>query len=442
MSAAHLGALALAALALPCAGQEILFHEDFESGGDGWTASGSPAVLWHVSADGECGAVTRMAVYNRGPDACDYRTGGKSAGTFLSPVFVLGGAHSIVVQFDYLQDSDDGSPCVEIVDEERGKAATIIGCSCCADPYNAATLARAVGALDNPALWAGKEVRLRFGFDSDSAGNRGFGCMVDNVLVIASGPSEEIFRADFEGGAAWTAIAEGPAPLEPPLWHRADPGECGAVTHVGAYNRGPAGCDYVPRLPSAGRFRSPPFRLRGAPPFLVEFDSLLDMEPRRDTAQLHLVDPVSGKDAVGGPYPISATLTPQGLSVDPPGFWSYWSGKQARLEFSVSAGASGHVGAGWLVDNVRIRNSGSLPVLPLFDGRKVLLVEWPRSAMHGPHARVLGLPGSDTTLALVEGAGERGLPVAVALLGAQRTVITVPGVPPAAGRIVDVSIGE
>jgi len=441
-AAAHLGALGLASLALPCGAQEILFHEDFEDGGSGWTASGSPEVLWHVAADGECGAVTRMAVYNRGPGACDYRTGGKSSGTFLSPTFVLDGAHSIVVQYDYLQDTDEGSPCVEIVDEARGKAATIIGCSCCADPYNASTLARAVGALDNPALWAGKEVRLRFGFESDSDGNRGFGCMLDNIVVIASGPSEEIFREDFEGTVAWTATTGGPVPVEPPLWHLAAPGECGAVTHMGAYNRGAAGCDYVPRYPSAGRWRSPPFRLTGAPPFLIEFDSLLDMEPRRDSAQLHLVDPAAGKDAGGGPYPNSATLTTQGLSVDPQGFWSYWSGKQARLEFSMSAGASGHVGSGWLVDNVRVRNSGSLPVLPLNDGRRVLLVEWPQTATQLPHARVLGLASSGSTLALVSDAAESGLPVATALLGAHHSVITVPGIPPSTGRIVAVTIGE
>lgn len=426
--------------ALPCAGQaQILFSEDFESGASGWTAAGSPEVLWHVAEDGECGAVTRMAVYNRFPGACDYRTGGKNAGTFLSPVFVLDGQHSIVVMFDYRQDTDEGSPCVEIVDEARGKAATVIGCSCCADPYNSDEVARAIGALDNPALWAGKEVRLRLGFEADSDGNRGFGCMVDNIRVIASGPPEVLFREDFEDGApAWSTTTEGQVPIEPPLWHIADAGECGAVTRMGAYNRGAAGCDYVPKYPSAGRLRSPLFTLRGAPPFQIVFDSLKDMDPRGDAAQLHLVDPAFGKSAGGGPYPNSAALQPLALSIDPAGFWSYWSGRQARLEFAVNAVGSRHVGPGWMVDNVRVTNSGSLPVLTSSDGRQVLLVEWPACGNRAPLA--LGVLSTDSTLALESRGALSAMPNGIALLGVRHARAAIPG--PPSVQVVSVSIGE
>ena len=65
---------------------QILFSEDFESGGSAWTAIGKPQVLWHVAEDGECDALTRMATYNRFPSACDYRTGGAGS---LPPVPVI-----------------------------------------------------------------------------------------------------------------------------------------------------------------------------------------------------------------------------------------------------------------------------------------------------------------------------------------------------------------
>ena len=64
---------------------QTLFFEDFESGAPGWTMESAtfdcscqdclcPIVMWHVSTDGECGAVTRMGAYNLAPTACNYRT--------------------------------------------------------------------------------------------------------------------------------------------------------------------------------------------------------------------------------------------------------------------------------------------------------------------------------------------------------------------------------
>ncbi len=360
-----LAALAACSLALPGAGQsQVLYFEDFETGGIDWTATGTPQVLWHVSEDGECGAVTRMAVYNRFPAACDYRIGGSSSGQFLSPVFTIDGPHSIVVQLDYRQETDEGSPCVEIVNEADGKCDTIIGCTCCSDPFNSSVVTQASGALPNLNYWRRKKVRLRFSFKADSDGNLGFGCMVDNIRVVASGPPEVLFFEDFEGGGTeWTTTTEGPFYAGPPLWHVAGAGECGAATRVGAYNLAPAACDYhTPNLPNAGRLRSPMFTLSGAPPYTIAFESWKDMNAKGDGAILNVVDPVTGISSGGASFPNSATAQRLSMTISPPGFWDPWSGKQARLEFAVNADPLGNLGRGWMVDNVYVTNAGSLPV--------------------------------------------------------------------------------
>ena len=351
-------------LALHAAAQsEVLFSEDFESGGSGWTASGEPQVLWHVSEDGECGAVTRMAVYGL-PAACNYKTGGKSSGSFLSPVFTLHGEYSIVVQYDYRQETDEGSPCVELVDEADGKAVTVIGCSCCADPYGSVEIARAAGAIPNPGAWSGKRARLRFGFEADRDGNTGFGCMVDNVRVVASGPPEVLYSADFEdGGSGWTMTSDDPAYIGPPMWHIASDGECEAVTKMGAYNRAPTACDFFTKCSNSGRLRSPVFRLTGAPPFRIEFRSRLALDARGDNVNVHIVDPVNGIANSSGPFPSSATIVPLSFVFDTQGFWSLWSDREGRIEFELAADPTGNKGTGWMVDDVRVWNSGSLPPL-------------------------------------------------------------------------------
>lgn len=364
-----LAPLAVCALALPGAGQTLLYSEDFESGGIDWTASGTPEVLWHVSEEGECGALTRMAVYNRFPSACDYRTGGANSGTFLSPAFTLSGAHAIVVQFDYRQDTDEPGPCLEIVNEADGTSGTLVGCTCCTNPFNTTEIIQASGAVPNLHYWRGKRVRLRFDFKADSKGNSSMGCMVDNVRVIASGPPEVLFSEDFEsGGTEWTTTSESPFYSGPPLWHVAAAGECGAATRVGAYNLAPAACDYhVPNFPGAGKLISPVLTLSGAPPYTIEFESLKDMDAKGDGAFLHVIDPLTGISTAGGPFANSSTAQRQSLTVSPPGFWDSWSGKQVRLAFVVDTDPLGNLGRGWMVDNVRVTNAGSLtppPVIP------------------------------------------------------------------------------
>jgi hypothetical protein len=358
-------AVALLLLAAPATAQEILFFEDFEGGGTGWTATGKPEVLWHVSEDGECGAVTRMAVYGRSP-VCDYKAGSASSGSFLSPVFTLHGDYSIVIMYDYRQETDEGSPCVEILDEARAKPVTVIGCSCCADPYGSVEIARGAGALPNPGAWSGKQVRLRFSFEADRQGNKGFGCMIDNVRVIASGPPEVLYSADFEdGGVGWTMTSDDPAYIGPPLWHVASPGECEAVTRMGAYNRAPDACDYFTKSSNSGRLRSPLVRFTGAPPFRIEFRSRLGVDARGDVARVYVADPVDGIASAGGPFPNSATVQPLGFAFDTEGFWSLWSGREGRIEFEIAADPTGNRGTGWLVDDLRVMNSGSLPPLPV-----------------------------------------------------------------------------
>jgi hypothetical protein len=77
-----------------------------------------------------------------------------------------------------------------------------------------------------------------------------------------------------------------------------------------------------------------------------------------------MVDPVAGITTTGGPYPNSAALQPLAFVFDTEGFWSLWSDREGRLEFEVAADPTGNKGTGWIVDDIRVWNSGSLPALP------------------------------------------------------------------------------
>src|SRR6185503_13225919 len=120
-------------------------------------------------------------------------------------------------------------------------------------------------------------------------------------------------------------------------------------------------CDYhTPNYPNGGKWTSPPFTFSGAPPYVIEFDSWKDMNAKGDAAVLHVTDPALGVSSSGGPFANSSGIQPLSVTISNPGFWNLWDGKQVHLEFEVEADPQGNLGSGWRIDNVRVKNSGSL----------------------------------------------------------------------------------
>lgn len=168
-----------------------VFFENFESGLGPWTTlpggvPGSNEFLpWHVAPDGECGAVTAMAVYNHGPASCDYLPGPPlfvNLGRLVSPPIALPAAPGFTVEFDYrLQTSSNTLIQARVCrasdpgDYDEFDAALV----------QSAQVAHATLMLPDGVHWAGESVRLEFWVVGPWTGT-GFGWMVDNVRITPS----------------------------------------------------------------------------------------------------------------------------------------------------------------------------------------------------------------------------------------------------------------
>ncbi len=166
------------------AGQQVLLSEDFENGAPGWTRTGTPIILWHVANAAECGSITRMAAYNRGPGTCTYNTGGVNTGRMRSPPLLMAGTPPFLVSFDYMRSMDtnpaEQSNTLEIVD--TGSPLTFLITNI---PTNSPVI-RHLANLVVPADWAGRTVRFEFAAGSDTAGNNNLGFFFDNFVVTNS----------------------------------------------------------------------------------------------------------------------------------------------------------------------------------------------------------------------------------------------------------------
>ena len=173
------------------------------------------------------------------------------------------------------------------------------------------------------------------------------------ILGLSAQAQETLLQEDFESGfpATWWT-----AGTSPQYWHVADPGECGAVTHMAAYNSGPGNCAYTTySFSTAGVIACPYLLFTARQPLEVSFDYRLDV----DWEEITEVAVVPADGSSWGEYVIgdlsnfindgalhSATLTASGAHPQ--------LGDGFRVEWRFSSDTSGNQGFGWMVDNVRI----------------------------------------------------------------------------------------
>lgn len=458
-SAAWIGVVAAAFAAFVVLGvmggtaraQQVIFSENFENGAPGWTATGTPQILWHVAEPGECGSVTRTAVYNRGPAVCNYNTSGTAnEGRFSSPPILMSGSPTFFASFDCmrLMDASGDGASLRIVDlSDPGDTGIVVAFI----NSQQSSPVRIEAFVPSSSYYANRTVRFDFVVITSPSGNNNVGLFIDNFTVtnsscnpvtisshpgslaiipgfdadfsvaaqgtapfsyrwrrggvdlvneagrisgattatlrvsnavvadtgtydcvvsnacgsVTSNPGvlyvrepvpQVLFSEDFETGApGWTA--EG---LPIIMWHVAEPGECGSVTRMAAYNRGPAMCSYSPGTGEAsyGYYYSPPVVMSGtASPFRISFDYIKVMDVSGDVASILIQD-------VGNPqletmiiFVSGSTGVPLHVSGYPIPASDFWAGRTVRFKLSVATNPLGNQGAGFFVDNLVVTNS-------------------------------------------------------------------------------------
>jgi hypothetical protein len=179
---------AVCASPLAFAQNDVVFSETFESGFPaGWTASSTPGVSWHVAPAGECGAVTSMMAFNRGPAACDYAGGGQQAGTLHLPnVSVSGIQPPFRLSFDYILQFDVTGDSVALLANDTSGVAQLFATT--SSLVNDGALHSIV--LDIPALvfQPPAHFELFIDLETDGIGDQGRGFLIDNVRVIGRNP--------------------------------------------------------------------------------------------------------------------------------------------------------------------------------------------------------------------------------------------------------------
>jgi thermitase len=173
-----------------------------------------------------------------------------------------------------------------------------------------------------------------------------------NAVSVELRQPLSLLAEDFEAGAQGWLFDN----LIDGQWHVALPRECGASTHMAAYNRGPAFCDYALGIFSLGNLISPPFAFAGEPPFTVSFAHLRELDALGNDLTQVTLEEVGGPLAalLGNQFGNTAGIESVVLTVPTP---ELWSGKSARLRFTLTAALGGNDTAGWLVDDVEVTAS-------------------------------------------------------------------------------------
>jgi len=160
------------------------FSDDFETGSDGWTATG----LWHLAENSTCatpGHSSPTHAFYYGRDAtCNYNTGARNTGDLTSPA-ISGITSSSALSFDFFRrvESFNGQFDRTIVDVIRSNGtATTVFTRDARNP-SANTPWGSSGNI-SLAAFAGDTIRLRFRFDTvDATANNFAGWFIDDVAV-------------------------------------------------------------------------------------------------------------------------------------------------------------------------------------------------------------------------------------------------------------------
>lgn len=166
--------------------EAVFFFEDFESSNGAWEFWLPESSHWHVATDGECGAVTQMAAFNRGPIACDFGHGAETpGGTLLSAPFKMGlhGPFSLSLT-SRLDLAIPGTAYVRLVLEglEDGGPTFVLGNTLFEKVFSDdGQFEELTFDIPDTEQWAGIEARFRFEFLGLPGFVQGAGWQVDNV---------------------------------------------------------------------------------------------------------------------------------------------------------------------------------------------------------------------------------------------------------------------
>lgn len=167
----------------------IVFQENFESGGLGWSFGAVDGGLWHLASAGECAASSAAATFNGGAPACSYQTPGGVSGTLRSPSFVLTGKPPFRLAFTSTRDLEPvsaGATSVHVVDETGTlpvKTQTF-GAGAFTDDASGSA-ATYLWKIPNSSKLAGRSVHLEFSFSATEGG--GTGWTIDDVVLSNDG---------------------------------------------------------------------------------------------------------------------------------------------------------------------------------------------------------------------------------------------------------------
>jgi subtilisin family serine protease len=167
-----------------------VFAEDFEQGAPGWVFDNGGLGLWHLAADGECGARTVMAAYNAGPSSCSVEAGIPSGGVLRSPSFVMTGKWPFTLRVSMIRGDASAGPIstsVRIVDE-TGIATLLpqVWESAAIVDGSDGKLQERTFEIPHSSKLMGRSVHLEFVATSDGS-NSAAGWLVDNIRVVNAG---------------------------------------------------------------------------------------------------------------------------------------------------------------------------------------------------------------------------------------------------------------
>jgi subtilisin family serine protease len=183
---------------------------------------------------------------------------------------------------------------------------------------------------------------------------------VSDAVAVHVGPVPQIvFKDAFESAALSWAVDDASASL----WHVSADGECGSVGRMLAFTDPKDACDVASAGPVTSTVSSVPFVLSGTWPYTLSFDMIRSVDDVVDSTTIAIIDE-SGFVKPQVLEDIDFVTGKPGelvhVEIEVPND-SKLVGRTIHIELQATISESSHGGAGWLLDNIVVRNDGSTP---------------------------------------------------------------------------------